>query len=138
MQCPPELGPIRIIEAEYAGQRIGLLAERSGRRLTAVLACRVLGFSLLDPEAQERRLARWGTVLSNAGHAGLRRLQWIERTAPSQGDALARWLQTQRDPAIPPRGTPIVESYLELIGTTARVTQEHEILCDPGRREVRP
>jgi hypothetical protein len=47
---------------------------------------------------------------------------------PAQGDELARWLHAERDPALPPRGTPIVESYLELIGTTAQVTQEHEIL----------
>ena len=47
--------------------RIGVLRSTAGRRLTAVLACRVLAFSLLDPEAQERRLARWGLVLSGAG-----------------------------------------------------------------------
>jgi hypothetical protein len=93
-----------------------------------VLACRVLAFSLLDPEAQERRLARWGLVLSGAGGSAVRRLQWIERTAPAQGDELARWLHAERDPAVPPRGAPMIESYLELISTTARVSQEHEIL----------
>jgi hypothetical protein len=46
----------------------------------------------------------------------------------AQGDELARWLHAERDPAVPLRGTPMIESYLELIGTTARVTQEHEIL----------
>jgi hypothetical protein len=55
-------------------------------------------------------------------------LQWIERTAPAQGDELARWLHTERDPTIPARGAPLIESYLELIGTSTRVTQEHEIL----------
>jgi Putative type VII ESX secretion system translocon, EccE len=39
-----------------------------------------------------------------------------------------RWLHAERDPAVPPRGTPMIESYLELIGTTAKATQEHEIL----------
>ena len=29
---------------------------------------------------------------------------------------------------MPLRGTPMIESYLELIGTTARVTQQHEVL----------
>jgi hypothetical protein len=58
----------------------------------------------------------------------VRRIQWIERTAPAQGDELARWLHAERDPAVPLRGTPMIESYLELIGSTARVTQEHEIL----------
>ncbi len=126
--APPQLRDVRIVEASYRERPIGALSEQSGKRLTAVLACRVLAFSLLDPEAQERRLARWGMVLSGAGGSSIRRLQWIERTAPSQGDELARWVHAERDPALPPRGTPIIESYLELIGTTARVAQEHEIL----------
>lgn len=126
--APAQLRGVRIVEASYRERAIGALSEHAGRRLTAVLACRVLAFSLLDPEAQERRLARWGMVLSGAGGSAVRRLQWIERTAPSQGDELARWVHAERDPAVPPRGTPMIESYLELIGTTARVTQEHEIL----------
>jgi hypothetical protein len=93
-----------------------------------VLACRVVAFSLLDSESQERRLARWGLVLSSAASTPIRRIQWIERTAPAQGDELARWLHAERDPAVPLRGTPMIESYLELIGTSAKVTQEHEIL----------
>jgi hypothetical protein len=102
-----------------------------------VLACRIAAFSLLDPEAQERRLARWGLVLAGAAGTPIRRLGWIERTAPAQGDELARWLHDERDPAIPLRGTPIIESYLELIGASSRITQEHEILVpvqvDAGR-----
>jgi hypothetical protein len=128
VSLPPALRGVRIIDAQYRDRSIGALSERSGRRLTTVLACRVVAFSLLDPEAQERRLSRWGLVLSGAATTAVRRLQWIERTAPAQGDELARWLHAERDPAIPLRGTPMIESYLELIGTTARVTQEHEIL----------
>jgi hypothetical protein len=67
-------------------------------------------------------------VLSGAAGTAIRRLQWIERTVPAQGDELARWVATERDPAVPLRGTPMIDSYLELIGTTTRVTQEHEIL----------
>ncbi|MDQ6817983.1 MAG: type VII secretion protein EccE [Actinomycetota bacterium] len=125
---PRTLGSVRIIEAAYRDRPLGALSEQGGRRLTAMLACRVASFSLLDPEVQERRLARWGLVLAGSAGTPLRRLQWIERTAPAQGDELARWLHAERDPAVPLRGTPMIESYLELIGTTARVTQEHEIL----------
>jgi hypothetical protein len=128
LATPGPLRGVRIIEAEYRDHAIGALSERSERRLTAVLACRVVSFSLLDPEAQERRLARWGLVLSGAASTAIRRVQWVERTAPAQGDELARWLHAEHDPAVPLRGTPMIESYLELIGTTARVTQEHEIL----------
>jgi hypothetical protein len=125
---PPSLRGLRILEADYRDRSIGVLSEQSGRRLTAVLACRVVAFSLLDADAQERRLARWGLVLSGAAGTAIRRIQWVERTAPAQGDELARWLHDERDPAVPLRGTPMIESYLELIGTTARVTQDHEIL----------
>jgi hypothetical protein len=125
---PPELDDIQILTASSHERPIGVASERSGRRLTAVIACRVAAFALLDPEAQERRLARWGLVLSGAGSSAVHRLQWIERTAPAQGDELARWLAEERDPALPPRGTAMVESYLELISASSQVTQEHEVL----------
>jgi hypothetical protein len=107
---------------------LGIVSERSGRRLTSVLACRVVAFSLLDQDDQERRLARWGLVLSGAGATAIRRVQWIERTAPAQGDELVRWVHSEHDPAVPLRGTPMIDSYLELISSTARVAQEHEVL----------
>jgi hypothetical protein len=88
----------------------------------------VPSFALLDPEGQERRLARWGLVLSGCAGSATKRIQWLERTAPAQGDELAKWLHTAKDPAVPLRGTPIIESYLELIGTSSRVTHDHEIL----------
>jgi hypothetical protein len=128
VKVPPSLDGVRIVAAPYRDRSLGALSERGGKRLTSVLACRVVAFSLLDAEAQERRLARWGLVLSGAAGTPIRRIQWLERTAPAQGDELVRWLQAERDPAVPLRGTPMIESYLELIGTTARVTQEHEIL----------
>jgi hypothetical protein len=125
---PPSLHDVRIRETAYRDRSVGVIAGQRGRRLTAVLACRVVAFSLLDPDAQERRLGRWGLVLSGAAGTPICRIQWIERTAPAQGDELARWVGAERDPTVPLRGTPIIESYLELIGTTSRVTQEHEIL----------
>jgi Putative type VII ESX secretion system translocon, EccE len=125
---PPCLRGAALVETAYRQRSIGVVSELRGRRLTTVLAARVVAFSLLDPEAQERRLARWGLVLSGAAGSPIRRIQWIERTAPAQGDELARWLHDERDPEVPLRGTPMIDSYLELIGTTAKVTQEHEIL----------
>ncbi|MGO9754077.1 MAG: SCO6880 family protein [Solirubrobacteraceae bacterium] len=127
-QAPAALRNVSIVETRYRDRTVGALSERGGRRLTTVLACRVLAFALLDPEAQERRLAHWGLVLSGAASSAVRRIQWIERTAPAQGDELARWLHNAKDPAIPLRGAPIIESYLELIATSAQVTQGHEIL----------
>jgi len=126
--APGSLGDVRIVAAGDGDPPIGALSERGGRRLTAVLACRVGAFSLLDRDAQERRLARWGLVLSGAAGTAIRRIQWIERTAPAQGDELARWVHDERDPEVPLRGTPMIDSYLELISSCAQVSQEHEIL----------
>jgi Putative type VII ESX secretion system translocon, EccE len=138
---PPCLRGTALLERPYRERTIGVLSEARGRRLTAVLAARVVAFSLLDPDAQERRLARWGLVLSGAAATSIRRIQWVERTAPAQGDELVRWLHAERDPEVPLRGTPMIDSYLELIGTTAKVTQEHEILVavqvDAGRVRAR-
>ncbi|HET9718928.1 MAG TPA: SCO6880 family protein [Solirubrobacteraceae bacterium] len=138
-QPPPEVGSVSITEIAHRGRSMGVLAERRGYRLTAVLACRAASFALLDPEAQERRLARWGLVLSASAATSLHRLQWIERTSPARADGLARWLHQGRDPATPPRGTPIVESYLELISGAAKVAQDHEILVvvQVDRRRLR-
>jgi hypothetical protein len=136
-EAPEALRGVRIVSVDHRERAIGALSERSGSRLTAVLACRVAAFSLLDQEAQERRLARWGLVLSGSGATAIRRLQWIERTAPAQGDELARWVHSERDPAVPLRGTAMIESYLELISASTRVTQEHEVLLSvqvDGRR----
>src|SRR5262249_51259245 len=124
--APASVSTVRIMDAPYRDRHIGIMSEP--RLMTAVIDCRVLAFSLLDAEAQERRLARWGLILSGAARGAVRRIQWIERTAPAKGNELARWLHDERDPAVPLRGTPMIESYLELIGATTRATQEHEVL----------
>ena len=146
LELPRELRGVELVSIEHRGRAIGALTERRGRLLTPVLACQALSFALLDPEVQERRLAQWGTVLTTAASQPIRRLQWIERTAPAQGDELARWLHSARDPAIPARGTPVVDSYLELIGQSTQVTHDHEVLIAiqldtarlPGRGELQP
>src|ERR1700751_2561231 len=62
----PSVKGVRILEVPYQDRAIGVFSESRRRRLTAVLACRVIAFSLLDPEGQARRLARWGLILSGA------------------------------------------------------------------------
>jgi hypothetical protein len=125
---PGALNGIRIIELPYRDRRLGAISERGGRLLTSVLSCRVSSFSLLDPDTQERDLAHWGSVLSSCADTPVRRIQWLERSTPSEGDQLARWLEAERDPQGPSHGEPMIDSYLELIERTVRVSQEHEVL----------
>jgi hypothetical protein len=125
---PSTLRGVKLVTIEHGARRLGAFSEHHGRLLTVVLACRSRSFALLDPEAQERRLAQWGGLLAASASSPLKRVQWIERTAPAQGDELARWLNTARDPGLAPRGGAMVESYLELLSQSTRVRHDHEIL----------
>ena len=127
LKLPLGLAGVDLRELPYRGRAIGGVSERGGRLLSAVLACRVASFSLLDAVAQERNLSHWGSVLAACADTPVRRVQWLERTLPAEGDELASWLRDQRSQEISVRA-PIMESYLELIDRTAQVSQEHEVL----------
>jgi hypothetical protein len=104
-----------------------VIAERGGRRLTLLLVGRAPGFALADESEQQQRLAIWGDVLKAASRSAIRRIGWLERTAPAQGDGLARWLHEQRDPELPLNG-PLGRSYLELMDSSAQATREHQVI----------
>jgi hypothetical protein len=125
---PRDLRGVELLSLAYRSGTIGAVSDANGRLLTAVLACEMGSFQLLDPPAQERRLAQWGIVLSACAGTPVRRLQWVERTAPAQGDELAHWLHAERDPVLGERGSPLMESYLELIDSAAPVIHSHELL----------
>jgi hypothetical protein len=128
---------VQITALPYGRRLVGAVSERRGRWVTAVLACRVVSFSLLDASTQERAMSRWGGILSACAGTPVRRVQWLERTIPTEADGLARWLQAQRDVSFAGRGEPIVDSYLELIERNAGVSNEHDVLVavqiDPAR-----
>jgi hypothetical protein len=124
---PRPLRGARILKVPYRGRSVGAVSERGGRRLTVVLVGRAPGFALADEAEQQQRLAVWGEVLKGACRSAVRRIQWVERTAPTQGDGLARWLHEQRDPEVPLDGA-LGRSYLELMDTSAQATREHEVL----------
>jgi hypothetical protein len=123
---PDAVGGVEILSVPYRGSAIGVLKE--GPLFGVVLQCRVRSFGLLDSAEQEHRLAGWGEVL--ASYAGervpIRRVQWVERTVPSDGDQVARYFSEQRDTAIP-LSAPSVRSYIDLIDAAGAVTQEHEL-----------
>jgi len=122
------LGAARIVGVDYRGGLVGAVSERRGRRLTSVLVAKAPGFALADLDEQEQRLAVWASVLQAAAHGAVRRIAWVQRTAPAQGDGLARWLYDQRDPDIDLASDRIARSYLELMAHSAQAVQDHEVL----------
>ena len=126
--APP--GPLRgarIVGIEYRGGQLGALCERR-RRLTGVLVAHAPGFALADTDEQEQRLAVWASVLQACAHGVVRRIAWVQRTAPAQPDGLARWLYEQHDPNIDLASSRIARSYLELMAHSAQAAQDHEVL----------
>lgn len=125
---PPALAGIEILSAPLGGDEVGVIKDRRTNSYTAVLAVRVGSFGLLDRADQERRLASWGAVLAGLAREStpIRRVQWIERTVPSDGDDLARYLQAERDATVPLTGSPVA-SYIELVESAGAVTQDHEL-----------
>lgn len=135
---PPSLGSLDLLSVPYASGEVGVIRDRRAGTYTTAMAVKAGPFALRDGGEQSRALEAWGGVLASCARDGspLRRLQWIERTLPGQGDDLASYLQEQRDPSIPWESN-VVSSYVELLESAAPVTQEHEVLIalqiDPRR-----
>jgi len=141
---PEELAGLGMLEAPYGSDRVGVIHDRAAGTYTVAIAVRAGAFGLLDSAEQERKLDAWGSVLASLARDGspVRRLQWIERTLPAQGDEVAGYLQAERDRAVP-MDSGLVASYIELVESAAPTTQEHEILLAlqiderRGARELR-
>lgn len=137
LALPKDLAGVEMLSVPYGSAEVGVLRDRREGSYTAAIAVRAGAFALRDPSEQERALEAWGGVLSSCAREGgpVRRLQWIERTLPTQGDDLASYMQQKRDRAVPLEST-LVRSYIELLEAAAPVTQEHEILLalQIGRR----
>jgi len=126
---PPELGDLELLSVPYGSEEVGVVRDRRFGTYTAAIAVRAGAFALRDSDEQERALEAWGGVLASCARDGspIRRLQWIERTLPGQGDGLASYLQEKRDRSVPFESN-VVSSYIELLEAAAPVTQEHEVL----------
>src|SRR5919198_1177208 len=125
---PDELDTIEWVAVPHRGRAVGVVNDTAQNSYAVALRCRVQAFGLLDTAQQARRLAEWGRVLSGlaAERSPIRRLAWVERTVPSDGDAIARYFSQARDDTVP-LSSGAARSYIELIDSAGQVTQEHEI-----------
>jgi hypothetical protein len=144
LSLPKALAGLRMLEAPYGNDTVGVIWDRRAGTYTAAIAVRAGAFGLADTVEQEQKLAAWGSVLASLARDGspVSRLQWVERTLPAEGDELAAHLQAERDQSVP-LDSGLVTSYIELIESAAPATREHEILVAlqiserRGSREVR-
>ena len=123
LALPQSLSGLRILSAQAARGEVGI--AREGSTWTAVLAVEGGAFALLELDDKERRLARWGSVLSGFARPGspVSRLAWIDRTVTQPVYELGRYL---RDGLTLPSSHPGVRSYLELLDEAGPAGRQHE------------
>ncbi len=144
---PAELADLELLEGElvrYEHARFGVAVDRRARTFTAALRVRGRAFALLGSEEREQRLQDYGAVLAALARddSAVRRVAWIERTLPGDGDALGDYLlEAKRPDATLSEPPEELISYLNLIGRAGDVAEEHELLfalqVDAGRPAAR-
>src|ERR671910_290435 len=131
---PAELAGLEFLEGElarYEGALMGVVVDRKAKTWTAALRCQGQAFALLGAEEREQRLADYGGVLAALARddTPLRRVAWIERTLPANGDAMADYLYEHKrgDASLDAPPTELV-SYMQLLGRSPDVAEDHELL----------
>lgn len=123
---PPSLAGVEVYGVEVAGGQLGVAHERAGDAFTALLEVEGDALVLLDSGEQRQRLAAWAEVLRGFGGEAspISRLQWIERSAPDDGDELGRDL---RERHTAPAGSAELASYLDLLDEAAPTVRHHDV-----------
>jgi hypothetical protein len=117
--------------ARYGAARFGAAKDARAQTFTAALRVKGGAFVLLGAAEREQRLAEYGAVLAALARddSAVRRVAWIERTLPGDGDALGdHLLQAKRTDASLEDPPEELVSYLQLIGRAGDVAEEHELL----------
>lgn len=129
LYLPPELSGLELRAVPYGSGEVGVMRDPRAGTYTVVLAVHGGQFILRDSDEQERALDAWGDVLASTARDGspVRRVQWLEQTAPALGDELAAHFHAARDRAVPLESD-LVRSYVELVDSAAPSATEHEVV----------
>jgi hypothetical protein len=128
-----ELAGLEFLEGQlvaYQGARFGAVKDTRACTFTAALHVRGRAFALLGPAEREQRLADYGAVLAALARddSPVRRIAWVERTLPGDGDELGDYLlEAKRPDASLAEAPEELVSYLQLIGRAGDVAEEHEL-----------
>jgi hypothetical protein len=132
---PPKTRPasvqgLTILEARSLTDEdisVGVVKDVRRRTYTAALEARGRSFNLLDEEEQARAVEAWASILASYGResSGISRLQWIERTVPDDGQAIAQHYEWRGDQDAPEGARRI---YEQAISTARPSGLEHECL----------
>jgi len=105
---------------------LGVIRDRRSGTWAAVMPVRGRTFSLLDPDQQVQRLDAWRTVLASLARPGspIKRVQWVERSAPAGSDLLSIGSQV---PTMCEQASRAQASYSDFVAGVAPRAQVHEV-----------
>jgi hypothetical protein len=144
LSLPPELAGLELLSVPYGGSEVGVMRDAKAGTYTIAMAVRGSAFIMRDSAEQERALDAWGDVLASTARDGspVRRIQWLEQTAPEAGDDLLAHFEAHRDRAVPV-DSDLFRSYVELLEGAAPASTGHEVFVAVqiseklGARELR-
>lgn len=128
LSLPAELSGLELLPVPYGGSEVGVMREAKAGTYTIAMAVRGGAFIMRDPAEQERALDAWGDVLASTARDGspVRRIQWVEQTAPEVGDELLAHFEANRDRGVPV-DSDLFRSYVELVEGAAPASTGHEV-----------
>ena len=121
VRLPASSARLRLVDVDG----MAVVDDPRARQRTAVLA--VAGsdrFPMADPVDQQRLLDAWGTALTGiAADSRVRRIQWVERTAPEDRDP-GGWLDERAPVTADPAA---VADYRQLVAAVAAAALRHDV-----------
>jgi hypothetical protein len=128
LSLPAELGGLELLAVPYGGSEVGVMRDAKAGTYTIVMAVRGSAFIMRDTTEQERALDAFGDVLASTARDGspIRRIQWLEQTAPEVGDDLLAHFESNRDRGIA-EDSDLHRSYMELLEGAASASTRHDV-----------
>ncbi len=124
------------VDPAHPSATIGVVVDRPGRALTAVLALRGNSFALLGPDDQDARVGAWARALASLAREGcaVHRVQWVETCLPDDGASVHGYLDER---AVLGADTPAGATYRALVDESSPVTRRHQVLLALTLRPAR-
>jgi hypothetical protein len=119
LDLPGVLASTRLLQAPTGtGGSFAVVNDRAENAYTAVLRISYPGLALSDVEAQDRRVAAWGSFLASlcVQRGVISRVAVVERAQPDDGTALVEWTRRHLDPAAPRAAVDTLDELLAVAG----------------------
>ncbi|MYW03368.1 SCO6880 family protein [Streptomyces sp. SID3343] len=121
LHLPGTAASVRVVTAP--GGELAAVHDPHAATLTAVVRVASRAFALLDPATQNHNVHGWGRVLASMARTGqIARVQVLERTVPSSGDALQRYWAENGNPDAPFAA----DIYTDLLTAAGPAAAPHE------------